>query len=141
MKKLLFTLLVVALTAPLAAAEPPLAVASNPSAVAATATNTAPGLDVGALSPEEFMALLQATELGVPKPVTAAPPPCPVNVVCTSPTGICAISITCTFTNLGPCCSAGSGLNRCCLNGDIIVKTCPCHGPGCPAAQVSYSCV
>ena len=138
MKKLLFTMLVVALTAPLAAAELPLTDASNQPAVAAT--DTAPGLDVGALSPEEVMALLQVTGLGVPEPVTAAPPPCPVNVVCTSPTGVCAIALNCTFTNLGPCCTSG-GLHRCCLNGDIIVKTCACHGPGCPAAQVSSSCM
>ena len=144
MKKLLFTLLVVALAAPLAAAEAPSAIASEPSSsvVSAAATNDAPGLDVGALSPEEFMALLQAKGLGVPKPVTATPPPCPVSVACVSSTGgVCAVSLNCTFTNLGPCCSDGSGEHLCCLKGDIVVKTCRCLGSGCPMKEVSFSCV
>ena len=127
MKKLLLTLLVVALAAPLAAAEAPLAVAAAPAPVAAPAlmaNAAAPGEDSGTLSREDFLALLQATELGVPKPVSAAPPPCPVAVACTSPIGPCGISLHCTFTNLGPCCTAG-GFVRCCISGNIIVRTCP----------------
>ena len=144
MKKLLLTLLVVALAAPLAAAEAPLAVAAAPAPVAAPASadNAAPlEADLGALPREDFLALLRDAQVGVPKPGSAAPPPCPVAVACTSPIGPCGLSITCTLTNLGPCCTTPSGIHRCCLDGDIIVQKCPCVGPGCPSAQVSFSCV
>ena len=142
MKKLLLALLVVAFAAPLAAAEAPPAVASEPSSsVLPAALDTAPGLDIDALSPEDFLALLKATGLGMVQPAPAAPPPCPVAVACTSPLGLCGISLHCTFTNLGPCCTTAGGLQRCCISGNIIVQSCPCVGPGCPSAQVSSSCM
>jgi hypothetical protein len=121
MKKLLLALAVLALALPLAL---PLSAAEPLS-----------------LADQEFLEALSDpnVNIGTPEVLPAQPPPCPTSVACTSPLGLCAISITCTTTNIGPCCSAG-GLNRCCINGNILVKSCPCHGPGCPAAQVSSKC-
>ncbi len=118
MKKLLLALAVLALALPLWAAEP---------------IN---------LADQEFLEVLKDPDLaiGTPDVLPAQPPPCPVAVACTSPVGPCAIGIPCTTTNLGPCCSAGGGLARCCLNGNILVTKCSCHGVGCPNAKITFMC-
>ena len=117
MKKLLLALAVLALALPLPAAEP-LSVAD-----------------------QEFLEALKDPNLdiGTPEVLPAQLPPCPTAVACTSPLGPCGISLNCTTTNIGPCCSAGAFV-RCCINGNILVKSCPCVGPGCPSAQVSSKC-
>jgi len=122
MKKLLLALAAVLLVLPLYAAEP-----GNPEPV-----------NIG---DQDFLASLSNPDLGVPDVLPAQVPPCPTNVACTSPIGPCAISLTCTVTNLGPCCMTSSGLQRCCLHpNNILVTSCPCAGAGCPSAQITSKC-
>lgn len=128
MKKLLFLVLAFALVAPLAAVE------SAPSA------GSLPALDVTNLSQEEFLAVIGNTMVGIPDPTPAQAPPCPTSVACRSPLGLCALSLTCTVTDLGQCCIASPGLGMCCINGTIKVKSCPCAGAGCPPAQITWGC-
>lgn len=118
MKKLFLALAVFALALPLPAAEPL------------------------SFADQEFLDTLKDPdlEIGAPEAVPAQLPPCPTAVACTSPLGLCGISINCTTTNIGPCCSPGGGLARCCINGDILVRSCPCVGAGCPSAQVTFKC-
>lgn len=119
MKKLLLALAVLALALPLSAAEPL------------------------SLADQEFLESLKDPDLGIgtPEALPAQAPPCPVAVACTSPIGPCAIGIPCPVTILGPCCITPSGLGRCCPPGrNIHVKTCPCAGAGCPAAQITWGC-
>jgi hypothetical protein len=132
MKKLLFLVLAFALVAPLAAAEGP--PGTTPS------TGSAPAPNVANLSREEFLAVIGNTMVGIPDPVQAQAPPCPTSVACRSPIGLCAISINCTTTILGPCCMTSGGPTLCCINGTIKVKSCPCAGAGCPPAQITWGC-
>jgi hypothetical protein len=133
MKKLLFLVLAFALVAPLAAAEAPAATAPSAGSV--------PAPDVANLSREEFLAVIGNTMVGVPDPTPVQTPPCPTSVACRSPIGICALSVNCTTTVLGPCCVSSGGPILCCINGMTIkVKKCPCAGAGCPPAQVTWGC-
>lgn len=118
MKKLLLALAVLALALPLSAAESL------------------------SLADQEFLESLSDpnVDIGTPEALPAQPPPCPTAVACTSPIGPCAIAINCTTTNIGPCCTTSSGLHRCCITGNILVKSCPCAGAGCPPAQVTFKC-
>lgn len=101
--------------------------------------------DLAGLSPDQIA--LAALEAGFQTtPMNVQAPACPVTFHCNS-IGNCGIGPLCAIGNIGPCCSAGGGLNLCCINGNIWVKKCPCRCTGnpcsitCPnSTEVNWHC-
>jgi hypothetical protein len=92
--------------------------------------------DLAGLSADEKEAALLAAGFEQ-APVNAAVPACPTSFSCTSIHN-CGVGPACTLNDIGPCCSPGGGLVRCCISGSIKVTICPCQCTGNPC---SFTCV
>jgi hypothetical protein len=145
MKKSLILAVALLLTAGLAWAAEPASAAGSPDAAFLASLAPAPAAaqdggcampDLAGLSADEKEAALMGAGFA-PAPNAAAVPACPTKFSCNSIHN-CGVGPACTLNDIGPCCSPGGGLVRCCISGTIKVTICPCQCTGNPC---SFTCV
>ena len=87
--------------------------------------------DLAGLSDDEARSTLEKAGFDLTAAIDTATPVCPTRFSCTSIVN-CGVGSLCAIADIGPCCTTGSGLALCCIQGTIKVRSCPCKCTGNP---------